>query len=140
MAMQPLRVLVIDDDPTLLDMYRARLLAEGFMVETAPDGEQGLARVTEVHPNVILVDMRMPRITGLEVLEILKTTKATKDIPVIVLSALGDDTLKKQALDRGAAAYLTKADTMPATIVQKIRELLSPSSGEPAQPSAPKSA
>lgn len=115
------RILVVDDDPTLIEMYRARLLAEGFAVELAHDGQEGLALAVETHPDLILLDMRMPNITGLEALEILKTTKQTKNIPVIVLTALGDDSLRDQALARGAADYLVKAETTPAQIVEKIR-------------------
>lgn len=121
---QPKRILIIDDDPTLLEMYRARFVAEGFATETANDGQKGLAVATETNPGIILLDLRMPNITGLEVLEILKTTKALKDIPVIVLTALGDDQLKKDALARGAADYLTKADTTPAEVVAKVNSLL----------------
>lgn len=117
-------VLVVDDDPTLIEMYRARLTAEGFSVELAHDGQQALAKATEVVPDVILLDMRMPNVTGLEVLEILRTTKSTKAVPIIVLTALGDDQLRKDAMARGATDYMVKAETMPAQIVEKIRALL----------------
>lgn len=118
------RILIVDDDPTLLEMYRTRLLAEDFAVDTATDGQEALARAVEIKPQVILLDMRMPNISGLECLEILKTTQETKNVPVIVLTALGDDQLRKEALGRGAADYLVKADTMPAQVVAKIRSVL----------------
>ncbi len=120
----PARILVVDDDPTLMEMYRARLMAEGFAVELAHDGQEALAQAIAVRPDCILLDLRMPNITGIEVLEILKTTKQTKTIPVIVLTALGDDNLKKQAYARGAADYLVKSETMPAQIIEKIRTLV----------------
>lgn len=125
MANNPTRVLVIDDDPTLRDMYVTRLSAENFAVDQASDGQQGLAKANEIPPDVILLDLRMPNVSGLEVLEMLKTTAKTKDIPVIVLSALGDDDLRKQAADRGAADYLVKAETMPADVVKKIKSVVS---------------
>lgn len=124
MADSPIRVLVIDDDPTLREMYIARLLAEKYAVDQAADGQQGLARAVEQVPDVILLDMRMPNVSGLEALEILKTTQKTKNVPVIVLTALGDDTLRQQAMARGAADYMVKAETMPAQVVDKIKEVL----------------
>lgn len=124
MTTPSVRVLVVDDDPALLAMYRDRLFAEGFIVVTATDGQQALAQAIAMKPDILLLDMRMPHVTGLEVLEILKTTKATKDIPVIVLSALGDDNLRQQAMARGAVDYLTKADTTPAQVVEKVRSVL----------------
>ena len=130
MANPPIRILVVDDDPALLEMYQARMMAEGYIVDTATDGQQALAHATATIPDVMLLDMRMPNVTGLEVLEILKTTKATKDIPVIVLSALGDDALKNQAMARGAADYLTKADTTPAQVVAKIQSVLTGAQGD----------
>lgn len=123
----PTRILVVDDDPTLIEMYRARLVAEGFSVELAHDGQQALARAVETNPAAILLDMRMPNVSGLEVLEILRTTKATQNTPIIVLTALGDDQLRKDALARGATDYLVKAETMPAQVVEKIKSLLGPS-------------
>lgn len=123
-ATKPTHVLVVDDDPALIEMYRARLLAEGFSVDLAHDGQQGLAQAVGHVPDVILLDMRMPHVTGLEVLEILRTTKATKNVPIIVLTALGDDQLRKDAMARGATDYMVKADTMPGQIIDKIRSVL----------------
>lgn len=124
MPNQPVRILVVDDDPTLREMYLTRLMAEKFAVDQASDGQQALARAVDSPPDVILLDLRMPNVNGLEVLEILKTTKKTQNIPVIVLTALGDDNLRQQALARGAADYLVKAETMPAEVVNKIRSVL----------------
>lgn len=124
MATTSPHILIVDDDPTLIEMYRARLTAEGFAVELAHDGQQALARAMELVPDLILLDMRMPNVTGLEVLEILRTTKSTKSVPIIVLTALGDDQLRKDAMARGATDYMVKAETMPAQIVQKVRDLL----------------
>lgn len=124
MTTKQLHVLVVDDDPALIEMYRARLLAEGFSVDLAHDGQQGLSHAMEHVPDAILLDMRMPNVTGLEVLEILRTTKSTKNIPIIVLTALGDDQLRKDAMARGATDYMVKAETMPAQIIEKIRSVL----------------
>ncbi|MEK7460636.1 MAG: response regulator [Patescibacteria group bacterium] len=119
-----IRVLIVDDDPTLIEMYRARMTAEGFVVELAHDGQEALAKAIETNPSIILLDMRMPNVSGLEVLEILRTTKATQKTPIIVLTALGDDQLRKDAMARGATDYMVKAETMPAQVVEKIHALL----------------
>ena len=119
-----IRVLIVDDDPTLIEMYRARMTAEGFVVELAHDGQEALAKAIETNPSIILLDMRMPNVSGLEVLEILRTTKATQKTPIIVLTALGDDQLRKDAMVRGATDYMVKAETMPAQVVEKIHALL----------------
>ena len=119
-----IRVLIVDDDPTLIEMYRARMVAEGFAVELAHDGQEALAKAVETNPSIILLDMRMPNVTGLEVLEILRTTKSTQKTPIIVLTALGDDQLRKDAMARGATDYMVKAETMPAQVVEKIHALL----------------
>lgn len=123
MANRPMRVLIVDDDPTLREMYEARLKNEHFETILAHDGQEALARATEDNPDIILLDLRMPNITGLEVLEILKTTKDTKTIPVIVLTAFNDDQLRQDATARGAAAYLVKSETMPADVLAKIQEI-----------------
>ena len=84
-------VLLVDDDLTLREMYESRLKAEGFVVNTARDGEEALDQATKNKPNVILLDIMMPKINGLDVLKKLKSQTETKDIPVIVLTALIQD-------------------------------------------------
>ena len=84
-------VLLVDDDLTLREMYESRLKAEGFILTTARDGEEALDQATKNKPNVILLDIMMPKINGLDVLKKLKSQTETKDIPVIVLPALIQD-------------------------------------------------
>ena len=84
-------VLLVDDDLTLREMYESRLKAEGFILTTARDGEEALDQATKNKPNVILLDIMMPKINGLDVLKKLKSQTETKDIPVIVLTALIQD-------------------------------------------------
>src|SRR3989344_4209139 len=90
-------ILLVDDDLTLREMYAERLKAEGFQVNSAKDGEEALQMASDNHPNIILLDIMMPKINGLDVLKKLKEQPDTKDIPVIVLTALIQDREREEA-------------------------------------------
>lgn len=117
-------ILLVDDDLTLREMYSERLKAEGFVVEMAQDGEEALSKATEMHPNIILLDIMMPKINGLDVLKKLREQDETKMIPVIVLTALIQDREKMESITRGADDYIVKSETMPGEVIQKVKELL----------------
>lgn len=116
------KILIVEDDIPLRDMYRERLEMEGYGVDVASDGEQGLAKATESCPNLILLDLMMPKISGLDVLDLLKSTPKTKDIPVIVLTAL--TTVKTKSLVFGAEDYLVKAESSLEDMVKKVNEVI----------------
>jgi len=115
------RVLIVDDDQTLCDMYAERLKAEGFEVVTAGNGEEGVAKATQYMPNVILLDLMMPKVNGFNALEILKSTEATKDIPVLLLTALIQEENKRRGLQAGAEDYIIKSESMPGDVITKIK-------------------
>lgn len=117
-------ILLVDDDLTLREMYSERLKAEGFVVEMAMDGEEALSKATEMHPNIILLDIMMPKINGLDVLKKLREQEETKAIPVIVLTALIQDREKMESITRGADDYVVKSETMPGEVIQKVKDLL----------------
>jgi len=129
-------ILLVDDDMTLREMYAERLKTEGFQVVSAKDGEEALQIATESHPNIILLDIMMPKINGLDVLKKLKEQAETKDIPVIVLTALIQDRERMESVTRGADDYIVKSETMPGEVIQKVHALLdkksAPSSDKPA--------
>lgn len=127
-------ILLVDDDLTLREMYSERLKAEGFVVEMARDGEEALSKATEMHPSIILLDIMMPKINGLDVLKKLREQEETKTIPVIVLTALIQDREKLESITRGADDYIVKSETMPGEVIQKVKDLLmrGPKSAEPA--------
>ena len=118
------RVLIVDDDVTLLEMYKERLAAEGYEVTTASNGEEGLARAVDILPQLILLDLMMPKVNGFDVLDILKTTPETKNIPIIILTALIQDTNKQRGLKSGAADYIVKSETMPKEVIEKIKSVI----------------
>lgn len=99
-------VLLIDDDQDIVAGARVRLLAAGYDVASANDGEQGIAAATSVHPDAIVLDVRMPRMNGLAALSRLKSNLDTRHIPVVMLSASLAE--QNDALDAGAKFYLRK--------------------------------
>lgn len=117
-------ILLVDDDLTLREMYMERLKAEGFTVEMAKDGEEALAKAADLKPNIILLDIMMPKINGLDVLKKLKDNEETKSIPVIVLTALIQDHEKMESITRGADDYIVKSETMPGDVIEKIKGIL----------------
>lgn len=118
------RVLVVDDDSTLLDMYKERLVSSGYEVITAPNGEIALAKVVETLPHVILLDVMMPKINGFDVLNIVKSSPETKNIPVIILTALSQENHKQKGIADGASDYIVKSEVMPKEVVEKIEKVI----------------
>lgn len=118
------RILIVDDEEILRKIYSDRLTFEGFTVETAADGEEALGKIRTSPPNLILLDILMPKLNGLQVLEQLGTDTALKAIPVIVLSNVANDENIKKALTLGAKDYLLKTNFSPNEIINKIKSLL----------------
>jgi len=118
------RVLLVDDDITLLDMYKERLQMAGYEIITASNGEEALSKATETLPHVILLDVMMPKINGFDTLNILKSTAETKDIPVIILTALTQDNHRQKGMSDGASDYVVKSEVMPKEVVAKIEKVV----------------
>jgi DNA-binding response OmpR family regulator len=120
-------ILLVEDDPMLTELYQTKLEMEGYQVSVATDGEQGVAQAGKLQPNLILLDIMLPKKNGFEVLKAVKKDKATAAIPVIVLTNLGGakaDSDKKLALSLGAEEFLVKTFHLPDDIVGKIRAVL----------------
>ncbi len=116
-------ILIIEDNQDLVEMYRLKLSLEGFQVETATDGEQGILKAVESKPDMILLDILMPNMNGFEVLKALRNNTQLST-QIIVLSNLGQYENIKEAKDLGATEYMVKANTTPTMVVAKIKELL----------------
>lgn len=125
-AAAPRRVLLAEDDRFLRKAAEAMLTREGFAVLTASDGEEALAVARGQRPDLILLDLIMPKRHGFEVLKGLKEDPATAAIPVIVLSNLGQEGDVERAMAAGAAAYFIKANVSLRGLVQKVIEALGP--------------
>jgi DNA-binding response OmpR family regulator len=102
------KILIVDDEPNLVKMCEARLKASGYEVLTAFDGQQGLDKVKEEKPDLIILDHMMPNLDGFEVCRILKASDEYKDIPIVMLTASGQASEIETGLKKGVAAYITK--------------------------------
>ncbi len=118
------KILVVEDAQLFRAMYEDKLKMEGYDVWTAADGLEGLKLALEVIPDLILLDLVMPRMGGLEVLKRLKSDPRTKDIPVVVLSNLEDAEGIKEAIEQGAEDFLRKTVSSPAEVTAKIKKLV----------------
>ncbi len=117
-------MLLIEDDAAVLDMYRLKLELDGYRVSTAPDGEEGLKKATELRPDIIFLDIRLPKMGGFEVLRRLRAQVPTREIPVIILSNYGEEDLVSRGLKLGAHEYLIKARTTPTSLSEGIYDWL----------------
>ena len=119
------KVLIIEDDEMICDMYRVRFSEDdSIKVLCADKGEEGLELAQKEKPNVILLDIILPGLDGFAVLEKLKADPAIKDIPVVLLTNLGQEEDIKKGNDLGAADYLVKAQVTPKQVLDKVKGVL----------------
>lgn len=121
---QVIDVLLIEDDRETLEMYKMKLERDGYRVHLAMDGEEGVRRATELTPDIIFLDIRLPKKDGFTVLEELRGQDSTAAIPVIILSNYGEKELVDRGLKLGAMEFLVKAQTSPIVISEGIDEWL----------------
>ena len=114
------RVLFIEDDPTVAQMYKLKLELDGYQVTMAKDGEEGLQLATDVKPDIIFLDIRLPKMDGFAVLERLRGNEQTRHIPVVILSNYGERELVERGLKLGALEYLIKSQTTPANLSRGV--------------------
>ena len=116
--------MLVEDDNSLREIYQARLLAEGYDIVTAKDGEEALALVGQEKPDLIILDVMMPKISGFDTLDIIRSTPATKDIKVVMMTALSQAEDKARAEKLGANKYLVKSQVTLEDIVKTVKEIL----------------
>ncbi len=119
-----IKLLIIEDDLFLLNMYASKFELEGFDVVLAEDGEKGWKTTIKEVPDIILLDIMMPKMNGFEVLEKLKSDDRVSRIPVILLTNLSQKDEIERAMNLGAADFLIKAHFRPSEVVEKIKKLL----------------
>lgn len=122
--MSATKVLIIDDDAFLLDMYSIKFKESGFSVEIAQNGEEAVEKVKELNPDVILLDIVMPKLDGFEVLRAFKKDKIAENALIIILTNLGQKEDIEKGLALGAADYIIKAHFTPSEVVAKVKSLL----------------
>jgi CheY-like chemotaxis protein len=119
------KILLVEDDPMVVRMYERKLKLDGFNINTAFNGEKGLEELKKDRPDIILCDIMMPKMSGLEMLKIVKDDPQYKDLPVVMLTNLGDraeDVEKCKEL--GAEDYWVKANMKLGEITEKIKKIL----------------
>lgn len=115
------KILLVEDDHALAAVYRTRLEIEGFDVKEVNDGEKALAVALEYKPDLILLDVMMPKISGFDVLDILRNTPALADIKVVMLTALSQQKDKDRAKDLGVDDYLVKSQVVISDVIDRVK-------------------
>lgn len=118
------KVLVVEDEEILLTALKEELVTGGYEVEGASDGEEGLDKVKSFQPNLVLLDLVMPKMDGMEMLQRLKSDNQTRDIPVVILTNLSDYERISEALSLGAMDYLVKANYKLEDLLEKVKTVI----------------
>jgi len=124
MLKDKIKILLVEDDSFLLGMYATKFEMENFKVIMAEDGEKAVRLTLKEAPNIILLDLVLPKVNGFDVLHQLKANPTTADIPVILLTNLSQKDEIERGLKMGAEDYLIKAHFMPSEVVDKIKKAL----------------
>lgn len=123
-AAHPKRILFVEDDDALASVYLVRLEAEGFEVQRVANGEEALASAVSFKPDLVLLDVMMPKVSGFDVLDILRNTPETANLKIIMLTALSQDSDKKRAESLGVDDYLVKSQVVISDVIQRIKKHL----------------
>ncbi len=118
------KVLLVEDDIALRDIYSARFMAEDFDIVTASDGEMALTQAVKEKPDLIILDVMMPKISGFDVLDILRATPETKNTKVIMMTALSQSSDIDKGKSLGADEYLVKSQVTLTDVIKKAKEVL----------------
>jgi DNA-binding response OmpR family regulator len=116
-----LHILLVEDDPAVAGMYKLKLEMEGYRVTIAGDGEEGLRVAREDKPQLVFLDIRLPKMDGMTVLEAMRSDDHTRHIPVLILSNYGEPPLIERGLRLGAREYLLKSQTTPAGVAARAK-------------------
>ena len=117
-------MLFVEDDPTVAQMYKLKLELDGYQVTMAKDGEEGLKLASQLKPDLIFLDIRLPKMDGLVFLEQLRAVERTRNIPVVIVSNYSEQELVNRGLQLGALEYLIKSQTSPGQLSQGGSDLL----------------
>src|SRR5688572_19782081 len=118
------KILLVEDDDNLASVYETRLQAEGFDIKRVPNGEDALAAAVAYKPDLILLDVMMPKVSGFDVLDILRNTPDTANIKIIMLTALSQDSDKQRANSLGVDDYLVKSQVVITDVIERVKHHL----------------
>ena len=118
------RILLVEDDDALANVYLLRLQAEGFDVRRVANGEDALAAAISYKPDLVLLDVMMPKVSGFDVLDILRNTPETANLKIIILTALSQESDKQRAISLGVDDYLVKSQVVISDVVDRIKQHL----------------
>lgn len=120
----PKKILLVEDDNSLADVYITRLTAEGFDIHRVADGEEALSAAITLKPDLVVLDIMMPKVSGFDVLDILRNTPETSKLKIIIITARGQDSDRQRAEKLGADDYLVKSQVVISDIVTRIKQQL----------------
>jgi DNA-binding response OmpR family regulator len=123
-SQQSKKILFVEDDDALAGVYLVRLQAEGFDVKRVANGEEALAAATEFKPDLVLLDVMMPKVSGFDVLDILRNTPETANVKVVMLTALSQENDRKRAEELGADDYLVKSQVVITDVIDRLKHHL----------------
>jgi len=118
------RILIVEDDPFLSEMYTSKLEEAGFSVDVIVDGKEGLKKILEDKPDLVLLDIVLPKMDGFEILQAVRKEPKLKEIKIIALTNLGQKEEIEKGLAFGANDYIVKAHYTPSEVVAKVRKIL----------------
>lgn len=120
----PAKIAIIEDDIVIAQMYRMKFEAEGFEVQIAENGRLGVELCEKMHPDIILLDIRMPEMNGDEALTRIRATHWGKHVPVLVLTNLGEEEAPDSLKALGIHSYIVKADFTPRQVTERVKQAL----------------
>lgn len=118
------KIAILEDDSAINQMYRMKFENENFDVQLASDGKTGLELIREFRPDIVLLDLQMPEVDGLEVLRTLRGEDWGKQLPVIILTNLGEEESPAEIRELGVSGYIVKAELTPRQVVARVKETL----------------
>ena len=118
------KIAIIEDDPTISQMYRMKFEADGFDVRMAGNGKIGVDLVKSFKPDIILLDIQMPEMDGAAALKLIREHKDSKDTPVIILTNLGEEEAPREMRSLGISSYIVKANNTPRQVVAHVKNTI----------------
>jgi response regulator receiver signal transduction histidine kinase len=119
-----IKIAIIEDDPTISQMYRMKFESDGFEVRLAANGQIGVEVVEKFQPDIILLDLQMPEMNGTEALRHIRSKDWGKTIPVIVLTNLGEEEAPREIKELGVHSYIVKANLTPRQVVEQVKSAI----------------